>query len=168
MMNPSVKLTMTLLLLSALSGCAASEHADVHDDDHHLEHFVPHHKPANFAVAVEEVEHRAQHLSEHAGHGHDDEAEEFQELIDIVNWIPELAADSDLNEPDWNTANSAAAVLARTLQSRQSKDGSLNLTDLPNAVATEQNTLESLIAAAGKPEPAMHQDHDHDHHEHDH
>ncbi len=158
-----------LCLLCSLSGCGQSE-ADA-DDDHHLEHFVPHHKPANFAEAVDEIEHRAKHLSAHAGHGHDDEAEEFQELLDIVNWIPELAADSDLKEADWNKANSAAVALAKILAARESTDGTLNLKDLPNAIATELNTLESLIAAAGKPEPAIHHDHDHHHdddHHHDH
>ena len=70
----------TFLLLPGLCGCGGSEVADAHDD-HHLEHFVPHQKPANYATAVEEIEHRAEHLSDHAGHGHADEADEFQELL---------------------------------------------------------------------------------------
>ena len=83
-----ILMMLTFLLLPGLSGCGGSEVADAHDDDHHLEHFVPHHKPANYAEAVEEIEHRTQHLSDHAGHGHAYEAEEFQELLDIVNWLP--------------------------------------------------------------------------------
>ena len=166
MINPLLTLTMTFLLLTSLSGCGTSEHADAHDDHHHLEHFVPHHKPANFAEAVDEIEHRAEHLSEHAGHGHDDEAEEFQELVDIINWIPELAADSDLNEADWNKANSAAVALAKILPDRKSPDGTLNLKDLPQSIATDLKTLESLIPAAGKPEPVMHHEHHHNDHPH--
>ena len=157
----------TFLLLPGLCGCGGSEVADAHDDDHHLEHFVPHHKPANYAEAVEEIEHRAQHLSDHAGHGHADEAEEFQELLDIVNWLPELAADSDLNEADWNKANSAATTLAANLMAQTSANEAPDLKKLPGIIAAELQTLQSLIAAAGKPEPAIHHDHDHDHDDHD-
>ena len=168
MINPLLTLTMTFLLLTSLSGCGTSEHADAHDDHHHLEHFVPHHKPANFAEAVDEIEHRAEHLSEHAGHGHDDEAEEFQELVDIINWIPELAADSDLNEADWNKANSAAKTLTANLVTQRPANEAPDLEKLPSIIATELQTLQSLITAAGKPEPAIHHDHDHDHDHHDH
>lgn len=173
MINQKTILIMSsFLLLPAICGCGASEVADA-DEDHHLEHFVPHHKPANFAAGVEDIEHRAQHLSEHAGHGHADEADEFQELVDIVNWIPELAADSDLNESDWNKANSAATTLAASLAARKSPNGALDLKGLPSVIAAELQTLESLVAAAGKPEPAIHHDHEHhehhdDHDEHDH
>ena len=168
-MKPTLTLAAIAFLLSGLSGCGTSEHADAHEDDHHLEHFVPHHKPANFAQAVEDIEHRAEHLSEHAGHGHDDEAEEFQELLDVVNWIPELAADSDLNEVDWNTARSAGETLRQSLESRRSGDGILDLKDLGLAIAEQVQTLEKLRPAAGKPEAAIHHGHEHDHgHHHDH
>jgi len=160
---------MSALLLSCLSGCGTSEHAEAHDDDHHLEHFVPHHKPANFAQAVEEIEHRAEHLSEHAGHGHDDEADEFQELLDVVDWIPELAADSDLNEADWTTAITAAAAVKKTLEASRATDGGLDLKQLPDAITAELKSLEALIPAAGKPEKRIEHGHNHDHHhDHDH
>lgn len=169
-MKPVLTLaTVGLLLLSGLSGCGTTENADAHDVDHHLEHFVPQHKPANFAQAVEEIEHRSEHLSEHAGHGHSDETDEFQELLDVVDWIPELAADSDLNEADWNTARSAAETVRQSLESRRSGDGILNLKDLDSAIADQVQTLENLCHAAGKPEAAIHHGHDHDHdHGHDH
>lgn len=159
----------TFLLLPTVCGCSGSEVADA-DEDHHLEHFVPHHKPANFAAAVEDIEHRAQHLSDHAGHGHADEGDEFQELVDIVNWIPELAADSDLNEADWNKASFAATALAANLADQKSSNGALDLKTLPGVIAAELQTLESLTAAAGKPEPTIHHDHDDhdDHHDHEH
>jgi len=165
-MKHTLTLFAGLCLLGSLSGCVRSE-ADA-DDDHHLEHFVPHHKPANFADAVEDIEHRAEHLSDHAGHGHDDEAHEFQELLDVVNWIPELAADSDLNEADWNTANAAASSIVTELQQRRAADGSLSLQDLSAAIDTQVQSLQSLVAAAGKPEPAIHHEHEHHHHEHEH
>ena len=100
----SAPITLACLLLVSLSGCGSdsSQVADSDDHDHHLEHFVPAHKPANYSEAIHEIEHRAEHLSDHAGHGHGDEASQFQELQDIIDWLPELAADSDLKEAEWN------------------------------------------------------------------
>lgn len=169
MMNqtPTLMTLTFLLLLPTLCGCGGSEVADAHDDDHHLEHFVPHHKPASFAAAVDEIEHRAEHLSDHAGHGHASEADEFQELRDIVDWIPELAADSDLKEADWNKANSAARTLSARLEAQKPANEAPNLNELSSIIATELQTLESLVTAAGNPEPQIHHDHDHDHHDED-
>ncbi len=155
---------MGLMLLCFQAGCNTSEVADADDDGHHLEHFIPHHKPPNFAAAVDDIESRVEHLSDHAGHGHAHEAEEFQELLDIVGWIPELAADSDLNESDWNQAKSSAAVMAKNLAARRSANGRLNLKALSKVIATELHILQSLITAAGIPEPAIHPGHNHGHH----
>lgn len=163
-------MTFACLLLLGLCGCGGAE-ADSDDHDHHMEHFVPAHKPANYSEAIHEIEHRSEHLSEHAGHGHADEASEFQELQDIVGWLPELAADSDLKEADWNKANSASESLTATLATKRQADGTLDLKTLAKAIANELKILESLVSAAGKPEPEIHHDHDHDddhHHEHDH
>lgn len=155
------------LLLWVIPGCGQSS-ADSADDDHHLEHFVPHHKPANFADAVAEIDFRTRHLSEHAGHGHAHEAEEFQELVEIVDWIPELAADSDLNEPEWNKARNAAARIAGKLEAAKGSEGDLNLGQLPDQIDAEFRILKQLIPAAGKPEKRISHDHSHDHDHHDH
>ena len=166
-MKLTFALVAALFLLLLNCGCNDSQ-ADAHTDDHHLEHFVPHHKPANLAESVDEIEHRCEHLAGHAGHGHDDEADEFQEILDIVNWIPELAADSDLDEAKWNQAVSAANAIADQLIFRKSPDGSLDLSDLLKAIDTELKTLQTLVPEAGKPETAIHHDHHHDHdHGHD-
>ena len=158
--------------LFALScGCSESNGlatSDTHDDDQHAEHFVPPHKPSNYAQAVEDIEHRAAHLADHAGHGHDDEAEEFRELVDIVEWIPELAADSDLSETDWNAACDAGQLIASELRGRSKKDGSLALDDLDDSIQSSLIVLQGLVQAAGKPEPRIdHDDNDHDDHDHD-
>lgn len=171
-MKPTILLVPCCLLSLALSGCSQSD-ADDHANDHHLEHFVPHHKPANFDAAVRQIDERTEHLSLHAGHRHGDEGEELQELLDVVNWIPELAADSDLNESEWNQANAAKKTMAKKLESRRSANGELDLKDLDDAITSELQILTSLVDAAGPPEPALHHDHhhhhgDHDHHDHDH
>lgn len=153
------------LLLICLTGCETSLPAD---GEEHLEHFVPAHKPANFSVAVEEIRDRAEHLGQHTGQGHDDAILEFQELSDIVNWLPELAADSDLNESDWNAASAAAKLLAENLGERRSADGNLSLKEISASIENELQILKSLVPAAGKPEPSMHHAHSHHDHDHDH
>lgn len=165
------------VLLMLQSGCGESE-ATATDADHHLEHFVPDHKPANYAEAVEQIAERSQHLSEHAGHGHGDENEQFQELVEIVDWIPELAADSDLDEAEWEKASRSANQMAALLAARRSSAGVLDLSELAGLIADQFDTLQGLVSAAGKPEPHIghghhhghdhHDDHDHDHHDHDH
>lgn len=153
------------VLTMFLPGCIQSS-ADTNDADHHLEHFVPHHKPANFADAVEAISVRSSHLGEHAGHGHSHENEEFQELLEIVDWIPELAADSDLSESQWNDATHAASKMSILLAARKSPTDGLDLKDLPGAIASEFQVLERLVSAAGKPERRI--SHEHEHHDEDH
>jgi hypothetical protein len=105
-------------------------------------------------------------LSQHTGYSGDHEMKEFQELLDIVNWLPELAADSDLNESDWNAANTAAKSVAENLGKRRSAAGELSLKEIPASIEKELQVLKSLVPAAGKPEPSMH--HAHSHHDHGH
>ncbi len=41
------------------------------------------------------------------------EQKEFDKLVDIVNWLPELAADSDLNRAEWDRVNEHSKQLGR-------------------------------------------------------
>jgi hypothetical protein len=162
---------MTLCLLPT-TGCTESGASAAHDEQHN-EHFIPEHKPANFAEAVEEIKHRSTHLTQHAGHGHDDEAVEFQELVDIVDWLPELAADSDLNEVDWMAARDSGLALESIIAGCRDQDGTLRLDGLADATAPQLQSLQALVSRAGRPEPAItpdhgsHHHHSHHHHEHD-
>lgn len=159
--------TVTLfavLPLGSTIGCGSTDPAQA--DDHHQEHHVPEHKPPNFAAAVEELEHRflgtADHDSDHARSA-DDAREELQ---DIVGWLPELAADSDLGEADWKTARNVGRQLADLLTAVGDQP-------LSQSAQTEARqlieSLTALVPRAGTPEPAIHHDHDHHHgHHHDH
>lgn len=156
-------------LLAIPAGCQQAESEDA-EHDHHLEHFVPKHKPANFAEAVEELEHRTDHLKFHIGEDSEIVRTEVQELADIVAWVPELAADSDLNEADWTVA----ATVSKKMASSFDASGSVaNLESLLESMQPQIELLEPLVERAGKPEPDMRHDHDghHDHghgHDHDH
>ena len=84
--------------LSLPAGCSRA--TGVGEEDEHLEHFIPPHKPQKFRELVEELSKRVTHLSGAT----DPSAAELQELRDIIDWIPELAADSELLKADWELA----------------------------------------------------------------
>lgn len=74
----------------------ADEHADEHDPHDHDHHHDPQHKPENLPGLVASLNQRLQatEFSEH----------QWKEILDIVRWIPELAADSDLRRQDFELA----------------------------------------------------------------
>ncbi len=98
-----------LLGLLVTTGCAPGPAGEEHEG---LAHVIPAHKPTGLPHAVEELERRWQAL-EAAGPA----AEERQwvEITDIVNWIPELTADTDLQRPTWEKAQQAARACAQIL-----------------------------------------------------
>jgi hypothetical protein len=111
-----------------LSGCGSS--AESHEDEHHdehLEHFVPSHKPKTFTELVDQLALRATTLNE-AGQPDDGDkarATALQEFSDIIGWIPELAADSELMRADFESAvatgNKLTTAFAETLGPQKMK-----------------------------------------------
>jgi hypothetical protein len=118
-------------LAVAISGCGSSdEHAkDEHSEDEHLEHFVPAHKPADYAAMVEQLEKRigqqppSSAVSGDGASAADRSVTARQELIDIIGWIPELAADSELRKQEFETAVSAGAGLSVALGFERPAEG---------------------------------------------
>lgn len=114
------------------------DHDHEHEDHEHLEHFVPPHKPAGFDELVSQLFLRCETLPKLA----DADAAEFQkrsaEMRDILNWIPELAADSNLKRKGFETA---VAERERLLKSFDASQGgrTLRMTDV-------QESLERLKA----------------------
>ena len=112
----------------SIAGCGTS--AESHEDEHHdehLEHFVPAHKPKSFTDLVDQLALRAPKLND-ASQPSDGEASQptgLQEFSDIIGWIPELAADSELTKPDFESAvaagNKLATVFAETLGPKKTK-----------------------------------------------
>ena len=123
------KLFVVVLVAQCLVGCKEAEHGD---------HIVYHHKPEGFKGAVNrllvihqsmvadaplpEPRHFDNHDDHHHDHDHDDghsddhddvvEVEIFQELEDIVRWLPTIAADSDLPKEPWDRINGQIKTLA--------------------------------------------------------
>ncbi len=75
------------------SGCGQKPEADSR-----LEHEHPPHQPHSFADAVEEIGRRS------ANPSLEGDAQAKHELDDILNWTPDLAADTNLRKADWERA----------------------------------------------------------------
>jgi hypothetical protein len=94
--------------IAGLPGCATSPGDE---EEHHAEHHIPEHKPATFSAAVESLEPRRADLFGGDGDAPADRDAKRNELRDIVGWLPELAAETDLKKSDWETVQRVSAEL---------------------------------------------------------
>lgn len=82
------------------AGCGARSTTTAEED--HLEHHVPPHRPATFSAGLEAIRTRLTQVA--AGPQGPDAAlwqQQTTELREILEWLPELAGDSDLRRPAW-------------------------------------------------------------------
>ncbi len=123
---------LTVLLVCGLvlsGGCSGTA-----GDAPVAEHFVPEHWPADLVDAADKLRDRAAALSET---GLDDVAIEkrsptivLSELRDIVGWVPEIAADTDLTEEQWIPIHVASESLSRRLRQGGAKLDPATLAEL--------------------------------------
>ena len=99
-------LALGLSVVASSPGCKApTEEA---------EHHRPEHMPDSYVAAVDRlVELHTEIIDEQPPSG---DLDEFDELVDIARWLPELAADSDLGEQPWNRVHTAAGKLQQQLR----------------------------------------------------
>lgn len=94
------------LLGSSMLGCQKGVSQE--EEAHH----IPAHLPANFEQALVRIEQIAAHLKDGAAlEQKPTEVTVETELRDVVRWLPELAAQSDLKEADWNIVDEATLDL---------------------------------------------------------
>lgn len=75
-------------------------------------HHIPAHLPADFDQALTRVEQLVAHLKDGVSlEKMPTEVNVETELRDVVRWLPELAAQSDLKEADWNIVDAATIGL---------------------------------------------------------
>ena len=102
----------TVILCLALVGCRSS--SDATEPDHE----VPKHKPATFGDAIEEIERRHANLVQSSLDSKPNlNEQELSELLDIIGWLPELAADSPMKKPEWDRANATSKELQSLYES---------------------------------------------------
>ena len=103
---------ITILCLCSLfivlqTGC--NKVAESASKEDHLEHHIPEHKPKTYSATVKELDTRMRRLLNHR----QEQSIQIkqQELADIIEWIPELAADSELKHKDWNQVKQVSTEL---------------------------------------------------------
>ena len=118
MPSPRFALSLTLVLVSCvlILGCSRETPESLHETDH----FVAAHWPTSLADAASKMETRVVSLQT----GRDEKT--YAELCDIVGWIPEIAADSELSEADWIPINEASLAISNRLRN-EAKQAITNL-----------------------------------------
>lgn len=102
------------------------------EEQPHAEHVIPAHKPADFPEAVNQIVVRtAEPISDAAA---------VQELQDIVGWLPELAAQTDLPRADWDRIHEISIRWGQ-------REWTVS-TDGTDAYADELNLLQELAEKA--------------------
>ncbi|WP_166825854.1 hypothetical protein [Thalassoroseus pseudoceratinae] len=132
------------LLVFSVCGCGSDPHAgesSSHAEEEHLEHHVPEHKPPNFSAAVDSIQDRIQELETSSSSASDEH--ELSELKDIVNWLPEIAADSDMRRRHWEEVDAVASELSRQLE-QYTTESADSQDELTTKLATTAETLTPL------------------------
>lgn len=94
-----------MLFVMTFVGCSNEQRESLHENDH----FVAEHWPTSLADAAAKIEARVVLIKE----GKNEKA--LKELSDIVGWVPEIAADSELKEEDWIPIHHASDALSSNL-----------------------------------------------------
>jgi len=112
------------LLLFGLTGCAEEQ-----ESLHELDHFVPVHWPHNLQHASELI------VARIATAQHAESAK--KELDELLSWVPEIAADTELSEQDWLPIFIECERLRRNLQG-----------DIDDALRADLQQMASTLKAA--------------------
>jgi phosphoenolpyruvate-protein kinase (PTS system EI component) len=81
--------------------------------NHELDHVVPAHWPANLADAADKIESRLQTLRAA------DEPQTRKELAEIVDWLPQIAADTPMREQTWQPIHDTCLRANKQINDRQ-------------------------------------------------
>lgn len=96
------------LIAMMLSGCTGDE---VEMMDHHeFEH-----RPPDYTTATVRLAELHEEIVSGSMQKNEEGEDEITESYDIVRWLPNLAADSDLAEPYWNRINESSESLLEIL-----------------------------------------------------
>lgn len=112
-----------LLALSLFAGCSPDVVGVSGDEhDHEAEHHVPHYFPKDAVAAIARLQAlcgpNATHDHGHDhGHKHRRDVTPRQEVYDLARWLPELAAETELDEAAWNQVRDASRTLERAADS---------------------------------------------------
>jgi predicted nucleic acid-binding Zn-ribbon protein len=127
---------LSLVGLVVTLGACGAERKSLFEGEHDL----PPHWPSNMADAIQKIDQRLQRLDKNA-----DDAQAEQELRQLVDWIPEVAADEELTEEQWMPIYDLCEVMRQHLS-----DSSVR----PAAIAPDFRKLQQLLEKAVAELPA--------------
>ncbi|MBI1347810.1 hypothetical protein GC163_16160 [bacterium] len=140
-----------------LAGCAPatvnkSPTTTAHEDhDHEHEHGIPSHKPKTLTDAVGQLVPRWKSVTAEVQAGHVEHVEgEFTELLDIIRWLPELAADTDLKKAEWEQVQHSSQELETIVLALRSSRGISNSEDFDTLAAQLLRLAESTVSPASE------------------
>jgi hypothetical protein len=134
--------------LLALSGCGEGDSpGDTHGQgEEHAGHVIPAHKPKSYPNAVRGLRDLNDKISRSVVKGQPD-ADTLRVALDVATWLPEIAADSDMPEAQWNAVNSRSSALVEDYQELL-KDNSGNARGVVEDANVKIGDLEQLLLAS--------------------
>lgn len=146
-----------LLLGVCLAGCGA-EKATLFEEEHDL----PAHWPSGLGDAADKIEQRLEEIerltSRPNSQDGQSELEHLEsELRDLVNWIPEVAADTDVSEDQWLPVYDLCEVMRAHL-----KPSDVSALDIKDDFRKLQSLLIKLASHLPSADSAKQGDFDHD------
>jgi hypothetical protein len=118
-------------------------------EEEHAGHEIPAHKPRTFPDAVHrmrELNDRFLRVGAGSQNGSTTDSKSLGIALDIANWLPEIAADSDMPEAKWNEVNDRSARLVADYQELTSGSAADPKRELEQA-KSEIGNLEKLLLA---------------------
>lgn len=118
-------LPICLFVTASLLGCGESKKSL-----HEMDHVIPAHWPSDFTDAAGKISERLKLLRTDTVDAKTvdtktDSSATHKELSDLVGWIPELAADTDLSESNWMKLYEASEVARKKLLDTKSIEADL-------------------------------------------
>ena len=128
--------------LACIVGCGESKRSL-----HEMDHVIPTHWPTGCADAAGKLRERVSLLqSATESNSTVDYAATFKELCDLVDWVPEVAADTDLAEADWIKLYEASERARKRL---------LSSTSINTGLVHDIETLCTLLIESQSQIPAL-------------
>ncbi|MCY2967171.1 MAG: hypothetical protein NT069_26630 [Planctomycetota bacterium] len=134
------------LLLAAVwvAGCGTKGSGPEFED--HLEYHVPPHRPASFSAGVDSIRDRLTRVTVGQSVGDDPELRrQSTELREIIEWLPELAGDSDMRKPQWDQVNEISQRLLKEYLRLESRP-KVSTSELLAALLPMVESLDTLKA----------------------
>ncbi len=143
--RPAYGMTIGAACWLAVAGCRGEPSPG--EDHEHAGHVIPAHKPRTFPDAVRHLRELNDRLARAAAERPPGD-QTLNVALDIANWLPEIAAESEMPEVPWNQVNARSAALVsdyRTILAGAAADDPDELVrDAGDAISG----LETLLAAA--------------------